>query len=201
VAARGHDRLSTFGLMRETGVAELRGYIEQLIAHQLLRQTDDAFPVLALTAAGVALMKDAAAHTGLALARQRRPAAGKPAKHARIETESWHDVDRDLFERLRALRLEVARARGVPPYVIFHDATLREMARLKPATSDALRAVKGVGERKVEDLGEIFLAAIGGQRLPRASPSTRRGHLGSAEAGEGLVTHREVVDDRRDHDR
>jgi ATP-dependent DNA helicase RecQ len=77
-----------------------------------------------------------------------------------VETESWQGVDRDLFERLRALRLEIARTRGVPPYVIFHDTTLREMARLKPTTLDALRHIYGVGARKAEDLGEAFVSAI-----------------------------------------
>ena len=55
------------------------------------------------------------------------------------------------------MRLEIARSRGVPPYVIFHDATLREMARLRPTSIDALLTVKGVGARKADDLGETFL--------------------------------------------
>ena len=59
-----------------------------------------------------------------------------------------------------AVRLEIARSRGVPPYVIFHDATLREMARLRPTSIDALLAVKGVGARKADDLGGVFLEAI-----------------------------------------
>jgi ATP-dependent DNA helicase RecQ len=146
VVSRGHAALSTFGLLRDATVPELRGYIEQLLAQQLLRQTDDEYPVLALTEAGITLLKDAGAQPGLALARQRRPVAGRSPKRARIETESWQDVDRDLFERLRALRLEIARQRGVPPYVIFHDTTLREMARA----------------RKAEDLGEAFVAVIAG---------------------------------------
>jgi ATP-dependent DNA helicase RecQ len=58
------------------------------------------------------------------------------------------------------VRLETARDRGVPPYVIFHDVTLREMARLRPTSLDALLSVKGVGARKADDLGEIFLSAI-----------------------------------------
>jgi ATP-dependent DNA helicase RecQ len=163
VSSRGHDRLSTFGLMREAGVAELRGYIEQLVGAELLRQVDDEFPVLTLTPAGVALLKDPAARPDLVLARQTRPARGAAPGRARVEAESWQDVDRGLFERLRALRLAIARQRGVPPYVIFHDTTLREMARLRPGTSAALREVKGVGARKVEDLGEVFLAAITGE--------------------------------------
>jgi len=58
------------------------------------------------------------------------------------------------------VRLEIARSRGVPPYVIFHDATLREMARVRPTSIDALLAVKGVGARKADDLGGVFLDAI-----------------------------------------
>jgi ATP-dependent DNA helicase RecQ len=160
VTGRGHQALTTFGLLRDAAVPEVRGYIEQLIAHELLRQTDDEYPVLVLTEQGVALLKDAGAVPGLALARQRKPTKDRLPKRARIETESWQDVDRDLFERLRVLRLEIARERGVPPYVIFHDTTLREMARLKPRTVDALLEVRGVGARKAHDLGDAFISVI-----------------------------------------
>jgi ATP-dependent DNA helicase RecQ len=163
VTGRGHDKLTTFGLLREASVPEVRGYIEQLVGQLLLRQTDDQYPVLALTADGVALLKDPGAQPHLALVRQRKPAPGKAPKHARIEAESWQDVDRDLFERLRALRLDIARQRGVPPYVIFHDTTLREMARVKPTSVAALLHVRGVGARKAEDLGDAFVAVIAGQ--------------------------------------
>jgi ATP-dependent DNA helicase RecQ len=162
VMARSHNTLTTFGLLRDASIPEIRGYIEQLIAHRLLRQTDDEYPVLNLTESGIALLKDPAAAPDLALARQRRPVRGETPRRAAIETESWQDVDRDLFERLRALRLDIARSRGVPPYVIFHDTTLREMARLKPQSLSALLNVRGVGARKAEDLGEAFVKAIVG---------------------------------------
>jgi ATP-dependent DNA helicase RecQ len=160
ITARGHHRLSTFGLLKDATVGEVRGYIEQLLASGLLRQAGNEYPVLALTERGVKLLKDPDAEPGLSLARQRRPTKDRLPKRARVETESWHDVDRDLFESLRALRLEIARSRGVPPYVIFHDTTLRDMARLKPSTIDALRQVYGVGDRKALELGERFLACI-----------------------------------------
>jgi ATP-dependent DNA helicase RecQ len=162
VMSRRHHTLTTFGLLHDASIPEIRGYIEQLIAQHLLRQTDDEYPVLTLTEDGVALLKDAAAVPGLALARQRRPVRGEAPRRAAIETESWQDVDRDLFERLRALRLDIARSRGVPPYVIFHDTTLREMARLKPRSISDLLSVRGVGARKAEDLGEAFVKAIVG---------------------------------------
>jgi ATP-dependent DNA helicase RecQ len=160
MSARGHDALTTFGLLKEASSAEIRGYIEQLIAHGLLRQTDDAYPVLALTDRGVRLLKDAGAEPDLALARQRKPVKDRAPKRSRVEAEAWQDVDRDLFDRLRALRLQIARSRGVPPYVIFHDTTLRELARMRPTSVDALRGVYGVGARKAEDLGAMFLEII-----------------------------------------
>ncbi len=160
VRARGHDKLSTFGLLSDASASEVRGYIEQLTANGLLHQAGDEFPVLVLTQAGLTLLKDPASQPGLSLARQRRPEKGRVPKRSRVEAESWQGVDRALFERLRAVRLAIARARGVPPYVIFHDTSLREMARLRPASMAALRAVYGVGVRKADDLGGQFLDAI-----------------------------------------
>jgi len=161
VTSRGHQHLSVFGLFRDATVDEVRGYIDQLVAGDLLRQTDDQYPVLHLTATGVALMKDAAAAPDLSLARQKKPEKGKPQKRTGAEAASWDGVDRDLFETLRALRLEIARERRVPPYVVFHDTTLRELARLKPSTQAELRHVYGIGARKAEDLGAQILEAIG----------------------------------------
>jgi ATP-dependent DNA helicase RecQ len=159
VLARGHEGLSTFGLLADVPVSEVRGYIEQLIGAELLRQTGEEYLVLALTPKGLELLKDAAACPGLALVRQCRTRDELRPK-SRAEAEAWEDVDRSLFERLRAVRLDIARARGVPPYIIFHDATLREMARIRPTSLGGLLTVKGVGARKAEDLGETFLAAI-----------------------------------------
>ena len=129
VLARGHDKLSTFGLLPDASVAEVRGYIEQLAGLGLLQQTDGAYPVIVLSAKGLELLKNESSFPGLTLARQRAVKKDAPRAKSRVEAESWQDVDRDLFDRLRAVRLEIARSRGVPPYVIFHDATLREMAR------------------------------------------------------------------------
>ena len=160
VVARGHDTLSTFGLLPDASVTEVRGYIEQLTGLGLLRQAGNEYPVLVLTPAGLECLKDETRCSTLTLARQRPPRKAATRARSRAEAESWQGVDRDLFERLRAVRLEIARSRGVPPYVIFHDATLREMARLRPTSLDSLLAVKGVGARKADDLGETFLTAI-----------------------------------------
>ncbi|HEX9957862.1 MAG TPA: helix-turn-helix domain-containing protein, partial [Fibrella sp.] len=80
-------------------------------------------------------------------------------KAPRTRTESNKD---DLFERLRVLRKRIADAQNVPPYVIFTDSTLEDMARQRPRTPDAFRNVSGVGERKLEMFGEAFLTEIAG---------------------------------------
>jgi ATP-dependent DNA helicase RecQ len=160
VTSRGHQDLSVFGLLREASVDEVRGYIDQIVTRGLLRQTEDAFPVLRMTSEGVALLKDPAILPDLALVRQRKPQKGKAPARSRQETESWEGVDRELFTELRAMRQAIARDRRVPPYVVFHDTTLRELARLQPTTLDELRHVYGVGARKTEELGEVILEAI-----------------------------------------
>jgi ATP-dependent DNA helicase RecQ len=160
VRSRGHHELSVFGLMKDSSIDELRGYVDQLLAHGLLQQGGDEYPILQLTAEGLELLKDAGAQPGLSLARQKRPEKGRLPKRSKVETEGWEGVDRELFERLRAMRMQVARKRGVPPYVIFHDTTLREVARSKPDTIEELRHVKGVGDRKAADLGDLILSII-----------------------------------------
>ena len=162
VTRRGHQELSTFGLLRDSAVSEVRGYIEQLTAEGLLRQTDEPYPVLALTDAGVSLLRDAAALPGLSLARQRRVLKERDRRgpRSRPGVPPVTDADQDLFDRLRAVRLRIARERGVPPYVIFHDTTLRELARLKPATVEELSGVYGIGARKAQQLGAAFVESI-----------------------------------------
>ena len=92
--------------------------------------------MLELTATGVAMLKGQVAADDIVLCRQpkasprsRSRGGRSDAAMGRVERESWEGVDRDLFDALRALRLEIARGRGVPPYVVFHDSTLREMAQ------------------------------------------------------------------------
>jgi ATP-dependent DNA helicase RecQ len=162
VRSRGHDTLSVFGLLRDVSVDDLRGYTDQLLAFGLLRQVGDPYPVLQLTDAGAAGLRDAAALDSLSLARQRKPEKGSGPKKSRVEAESWAGVDRVLFDQLRAMRQRLARERGVPPYVIFHDTTLRELARLKPTSVSALRDVYGVGARKADDLGPEVLRVLHG---------------------------------------
>jgi ATP-dependent DNA helicase RecQ len=155
VVAAGHNGLSTFALLKEEPAAVLRGYLEQLIDAGYLLRDGDPYPVLRLTAEGAALMRG---ERGCALYREIQP----PRKTARRRprTEAVSPAGGDLFEALREVRLRLTRERGVPPYVIFHDTTLRDMVDRRPATLDELRNVYGVGAKKAADFGDAFLAAI-----------------------------------------
>jgi ATP-dependent DNA helicase RecQ len=82
-------------------------------------------------------------------------------RKTRFDEESWEGVDRPLFDEMRKLRRQLADERGVPPYVIFSDATLRDLARMRPSSPATLLTVRGIGERKLADLGEQFLSLIG----------------------------------------
>jgi ATP-dependent DNA helicase RecQ len=158
VTARRHDELKTFGLLKDTPDQELRGYIDQLTEQGLLVRAGDEYPVLRLSESGVAALKGDAS---VALYRQPRPVAGrkrllKPSAAA----ASWDGVDHGLFEALREHRLDIARERGVPPYVVFHDNTLRDLARQRPSSAAALQQIYGIGARKAEDLGPGVLHVI-----------------------------------------
>ncbi len=155
VSSRGHDQLSVFGLLRETSVAEMRGYVDQLTHAGFLERTGEPYPTIQITPAGAELLRGQS-HCVLF----RQPAAPKRSKKSRTPGLAPGATDDPLFTRLRELRLSLARARGVPPYVIFHDVTLHELARRRPATLAALLEIPGIGERKAEVYGAALLDVV-----------------------------------------
>jgi ATP-dependent DNA helicase RecQ len=155
IVAAGHATLSTFGLLRDEPTPAIRGYIEQLVAEGLLLREGDPYPVLRISAAGAALLRG----TGdCQLFREAKPPARDRRRRAAPGVVDAHFAD--LFESLREVRLRLARERGVPPYVIFHDTTLRDMVERRPLTREALHDVYGVGVRKAADFGDAFLEVI-----------------------------------------
>jgi len=172
IAAAGHDRLSTFGLLKTETPTAVRGYIEQLIGSDLLARDGDPYPVVRLTATGMALLRGTrgagspgAGDVACELFREVEPPSRKRRRSA-IRESFATSMDSDLFDVLREVRLRIARARGVPPYVIFHDSTLREMAERRPKTFDDLHEIRGVGAKKAADFGDAFLDAIRTFRRP-----------------------------------
>ncbi len=162
VVASGHDDLSTFGILKNESATALRGYIEQLVGDGLLTRDGDPYPVLRLTPAGAALLKGEGT---CVLYREVQPPKSKKGVRGRRDAVVA-DGDQGLFDALREVRLRLARARGVPPYVIFHDTTLRDMVQRRPKTLDDLHEVYGVGAKKAADFGDVFLDAIRTFRRP-----------------------------------
>jgi ATP-dependent DNA helicase RecQ len=147
-----HEGLSTYGLMKGTDRKILTNMLYQLIDDGLLERSAGERPVIRLNTASWEVMR------GKRVVRLLQPKT--KIKKTRIEKASWERVDAGLFESLRNLRRQLASERGVPAYVLFTDATLREMARARPGSTDALIHIRGVGERKLADLGQRFLDAI-----------------------------------------
>jgi ATP-dependent DNA helicase RecQ len=162
VVAAGHDRLSTFGLLKDESNAAIHGFVEQLVGGGLLVRDGEPYPVLRLTTEGAAFLKGGGA---CELYREVQPPKSRKGGRAGRDRIAG-DVDRALFDVLREVRLRLARARGVPPYVIFHDTTLHDMAQRRPQTIDDLHEIYGVGAKKAADFGDDFLDAIRTFRRP-----------------------------------
>ena len=163
VVSAGHDRLSTFALLKEESVAAIRGYIEQLVGEGYLLRDGDPYPVVRLTPSGTALMRGGGE---CVLYREVKPPASRKRSRSSLRDTFAAPIDADLFDVLRRVRLDLARERGVPPYVIFHDTTLRDMVQRRPKTIADLREVYGVGAKKAADFGDAFLDAIRTFRRP-----------------------------------
>jgi len=159
VTTRKHHTLSVFGLLKDCSTAEVRGYIDQLSQAGFLARTGDQYPTLQITTPGAELLRGQADCVLFRQPRLARSERRRPLRRA-SRVGGYSATDDGLFEQLRALRLQLARARGVPPYVIFHDATLRDLAQARPTTPTQLLEVAGIGERKAAVYGEAVLAVI-----------------------------------------
>jgi ATP-dependent DNA helicase RecQ len=159
----GHNRLSTYGLLRDRSKADIRDWIYQLISQKVLVQNElvlpsgEKVPILGLNDESWQVMRNQRGARLLQLVRRRR---GEKNEKSRAETTLGDGVDRGLFENLRVVRRELAIALGKPPYVIFNDDTLRELARVRPRSLEAMRRVRGIGDSKLRDFGDRFLRAI-----------------------------------------
>ncbi|HEY6873868.1 MAG TPA: DNA helicase RecQ [Geobacteraceae bacterium] len=157
VKTLGHDRLSTYGIGRELSTEAWGSLIRQLVHLGFLEQDIANYSVLRLTEAARPLLRG---EERLVLARPRvRTVAPKKKEALRGRAQAR---DEGLFQALRMLRKRLADEQGVPPFVVFGDATLSEMAARRPVTAEALLQVSGVGEHKLGRYGAAFLEVIRG---------------------------------------
>jgi len=153
IRARHHDQLASYGALASVDRKELQRLVLQLVALGLLDRSAGDMPVLSVTPQGRRLL---VGDIEVAL----RAAESGDAASAGAE-DAWQGVDRGLFEALRELRRAIAEERSVAAFVIFGDTTLRDLARVRPVTTSALLAIRGVGERKQADFGARFVELIG----------------------------------------
>ncbi|MFM2045710.1 MAG: ATP-dependent helicase RecQ [Pseudomonadota bacterium] len=188
VVEKGHDKLKTFGCGQDLSKQEWQTVFRQLVAYGFLAADPEGHGGLILTDQAPALLKgqesvrlrrdpaadrsrsgrggaDRASGSGYgsgfgAGSGSGSAGRGSPSAAARSAAGSLSPADDELWHALKALRLELAREQGVPPYVIFHDATLMEMVREKPQDALSLSTLPGIGARKLERYGDYFLDVI-----------------------------------------
>ena len=152
IRQRAHNELSTYGIGGELKRGEWQAIGRELLRLGLVGCAPGKFATLSLTPAGLEALRK---RTSIVLTKQI-----EIAEKAARRRPGAIECDEVLFERLRALRRQLADERGVPAYIIFSDVSLREMARNYPTNSAEFRRIPGVGEQKLKDFGEAFLSEI-----------------------------------------
>jgi ATP-dependent DNA helicase RecQ len=171
ISRLGHDKLSTFGIGKEHDRNAWRSIVRQLVAHGLIAVDVAGHGGLFISAKGSQFLREKPP-LNLRVLKKAKP----ERKGARREAKgALPTADHALFEKLRAKRLELAKAQNIPPYVIFHDKTLAEMAARCPRSIAELGVISGVGEAKLARYGKAFLEVVNGH-------NTRQGD----ETGDGV---------------
>ena len=153
ILQNGHDSVSTYGLLSEQTKRNIRDWTEQLISQNFLNRFGE-YNILQITETGRQLLR------GELSPRLLKPRETSRSSSTTKSLASWEGVDRELFEKLKTLRSSHASKNQVPAYIVFSDASLRDMSKRRPSTLDGFRMIHGVGQKKVDDYGEEFLAVI-----------------------------------------
>ncbi|CAE6910077.1 ATP-dependent DNA helicase RecQ [Pseudomonas marincola] len=176
----GHQHLSVFGVGKALSEGEWRSLFRQLVARGLADVDLEGYGGLRLSESCRPLLRG---EVNLQLRRDLKPQQSAKASSS-AASQLVRGDEREQWEALRALRRKLAEEHGVPPYVIFPDATLLEMLRSKPSTLPEMAQVSGVGARKLERYGEAFLQVLsGGEEAPRAVVDLRHELISLACAG------------------
>jgi ATP-dependent DNA helicase RecQ len=154
IKKRGHDQLSTFGIGADLKREQWQRIGRELLRLGLVEAAPGKFATLSVTNAGMMALRQ---RTPITLTKP----IESPEKKVRAQRAGEIECDEELFERLRALRRKIADERDVPAYIIFSDATLRQMAQACPQSKSEFAQIAGVGQQKLKEFAEPFLAEIG----------------------------------------
>ncbi len=185
VVRAGHDKLPVFGVGKDTDEAAWKGVFRQLAAAGFLTGDDDGYGTLVLTDMARPLLRGEERFLVRVATKEARAKSKKQSK----SSIAVADADRPLFEALRALRLQLAGAAKLPPYIICTDVTLAELAAVRPTSEAALHGITGLGTSKVARYGAALLAVIAEHA---ANPVPTNGL--SSTANQTLALHRQGLD-------
>lgn len=147
----GHDRLKTYGVGKTHGKKFWRQLIDELMAQKIIAKSEGLYPALHIQEKAIPILKNKARVEMVRIKESPAPTA---------MTKGAGTYDHDLFDQLRALRKQLADEQNIPPYIVFSDRSLRDMATLHPMNEDTMLSVSGVGEVKLQRYGRQFLALI-----------------------------------------
>jgi len=153
----GHDAVSTYGIGKEHSKKEWQSIIRQLVARGFIYVDMDNHGGLKITHEGAAFLKG---KESVQLRLDPKVIGGSSSRRTDAAESLESDADKDLFAALKALRMEISKENNVPPYVVFHDKTLIDMAAKRPADLEAMGHVHGVGQSKLDKYGMAFLEVI-----------------------------------------
>lgn len=170
------DRISTYGIMNKYTEKEIREMIMLLIADGYLNMTEGKYPVVQLTSNSMKVLR------------------GEEKVYQRVESESNElkkeiPVHGELFEELRSIRMDIALKKGVPPYIIFADATLKEMCTYLPENREEMLMIKGVGHKKYESYGEIFINIISNYKEKTGADAPKKPHKYNSAKSNEIKSH------------
>ncbi len=154
ILQKGHDKVSTYGLLSEHSKKTVREWIDQLLGQKMLIKSGE-YNVIKITDSGRQVLR------GELVPKLRQPSDNSATKTStRVSTDPWKGVDRVLFDQLCELRADFARQGDVPVHVVFSDNSIKDMAKKRPSTESAFRLILGVSQQKQTSYGDQFLAAI-----------------------------------------
>lgn len=159
-----HEQIATWGIGADLSDTQWRGVARQLLAQGLLGVNDDGYGTLAITQASGSVL--AGERTVELRQEPERPVRSSTPRAGRSTVAELGAEAQPLFEKLREWRAGEAKAQSLPAYIVFNDATLREIATARPATMDALSIIGGVGQKKLLSYGEAVLAVVAGGAAP-----------------------------------
>jgi ATP-dependent DNA helicase RecQ len=154
----GHDKQSTFGIGTKFSKTEWQNIFRQLVSQNLLMVDVNEHNGIKITEKGFLFLKEKDTISFRKLSEKQKAKKGRRTK--RVVMELDNDLDQDLYENLRATRQQIAQKRRLPAYVIFHDKTLIELAKIKPQNLDEMLDINGIGEAKLRKFGQTLLDVI-----------------------------------------